>query len=328
MLNVYIITNMKNGGSGKYISDIIKKYKNYYNFIYIDSEFLLKNIVYSKNDILLLGHFFNTKIKAIDIINIKIEYNCKLIIPIHDFYWLTDDLSLNNANSHNFYLNDNIKINDTVKELFSNANDIIHPSKFTYDIYSKYFPNINFKIVNHNDYFIDYSTKYIPLIVNNEINIGVVCIFTVYKGKKNIEMLKNRYTIYNNHKIVFRINNENIPKYTELDFYNYIKKYNLHCLVFLNKWGETWCYTLTKGINSGLPMIYNNFGSFKERITEKEHYFKVYENENENDINKLYLTFEKMLDYIIVNNGKCNTMNTNTEIIYNDYYDKLFKQYN
>jgi hypothetical protein len=327
MINVYIITNNLYGGSGKYLIDIVNRYKNYNNFIYINSEILLKNIIYLKNDIIFVGHIFGTTINVTDIIDIKIKYDCKLIIPIHDFYWLTYDLSVHNINIHNIYLKNNIQINSNIKKIFDIADTIIHPSKFTYDIYSKFLPNINFKIVNHNDYFIDYSTKYIPPIVNNEINIGMVSIFTECKGKHNIEILQNRYTIYNNHKIIFMINSVNIPMYNELEFYDYIKKYNLHCLVFLNKWGETWCYTLTKGINSGLPIIYNNFGSFKERIQKKEHYFKVYENENENENEneKLYIIFENMLDYIISNNGKFNTMNINTKIIYNRYYNKLFK---
>ena len=32
----------------------------------------------------------------------------------------------------------------------------------------------------------------------------------------------------------------------------------------LNEWGETYGYLLTKIINSGLPLLYNNFGAVKE----------------------------------------------------------------
>jgi hypothetical protein len=112
----------------------------------------------------------------------------------------------------------------------------------------------------------------------------------------------------------------NIPSYSENEFYDYIKKYNIHALTFLNKWGETWCYSLTKAFHSGLPIIYNNFGVFKERIPENtKHYFKVYDNENDTDIGKLYSTFEKMISYIIKYQIDKESIN------YNEYYDNLFK---
>ena len=326
IFNVYIITTNLAGGSGKYIKDIQNKYGNNCNFNILNSIKSFASIKFKKDDIILLGHFFGLNINIIDIINLKINCKCKLIIPIHDFYWLTHNLNINSDGCHNIYLKNNIEINDNTKQLFSVADDIIHPSQFTYDIYSKYFPNTNFKIVHHNDYFIDNSSKYISPIINNVINIGVLTVYSQYKGKNYVELLKNKYTTYNNYKIIFMINKINIPEYNENAFYDYVKKYNLHCLVFLNKWGETWCYTLTKGINSGLPIIYNNIGAFKERIQEKEHYFKVNEHETDNEDNqsKLYKTFENMLDYIIINNGKFNNMNTNNEIIYNHYYDTLF----
>ena len=56
-------------------------------------------MILNVNKMILLGHFFN----------VNVEY-------------------------HNIYLTNNIEIHPNIKELFKVADDIIHPSQFTYDI--------------------------------------------------------------------------------------------------------------------------------------------------------------------------------------------------
>ena len=195
-------------------------------------------------------------------------------------------------------------------------------------LYSKYFNNYNFKLVYHNDYKVNNSNIYIPIILNNTINIGFLNDYNVYKGKEKINLLANKYKVYKNYKINFYIKDVNIPAYNPSEFTDYIKKYNLHCLTLLNKWAETYCYALTLFINSGLPILYNNFGALKERIDNKPHYFKVYDNESEYNNNiKLFSVFENLLNYII-NNQNINeiTNDTSCEIIYNNFYDYLFNK--
>ncbi len=76
-----------------------------------------------------------------------------------------------------------------------------------------------------------------------------------------------------------------------------------------------------------MPILYNNFGSFKERIPEKDNYIKVFDSEYDvNSIDKLMEEFEKMLDYVISNNGKYNDKMKDDFIIkYNPFYDTLFR---
>jgi hypothetical protein len=327
--NVYIISNIQGGGSLKYIIDIINNnnYKN--NFIIIKNEKELRQHNFC-DSIILLQQLFYTDINLNTLINLKKTTNVQLIISIHDCYWINDEVVKIFNNTffwHNAYLKDDIKISEDIIQLFEIADEILFPSKFIYGIYSKYFSTENFVLVTHNDYFLDYSTKNIPLIKNNNINIGVFHDHSIYKGKEYINYLSNKFINYKDYTIKWHITGVNSPKYKEKDFFKYIKFLNIHCLTSLNKEGETWSYALTKFINSGLPIIYNNFGAFKERIPDNvDHYFKVYETEMENDINneKLDAVFIQLLDYIIQNNGEFNNINTNTEIIYNPYYNNLF----
>ena len=284
--NVYIISNITAGGTVKYIRDIVNKYQDNVNFYIIQNKKALKQYKFTHNDILFLQHLFFCDINISDIINIKKTFNCKLVISIHDWYWLNNVVLKefdNKISCHTSYLNKNIKINPNIIKLFELADEIIHPSKFTYEIFSKYIPNNNFKLISHNDYPVGCTAKNIPLIKDNIINMGVLHEFSEYKGRFFINKLQKIKNL-NGYKIEWKIVGNNIPKYNEGEFFTYLEKYNIHGLTLLNKWGETWCYSLTKFINSGLPIIYNNFGAVKERIPlDIEHYFKVFEDESESE---------------------------------------------
>ena len=202
--------------------------------------------------------------------------------------------------------------------LFNNAKQIIHPSIFTYKHYSRYFENSKFNLVYHNDIKINWNNKVIRKINNNTINIGILHEMSIYKGSHFINYLKNNITKYENYNINYLIIGENIPKYKEDEFEEYLDKYNIHGTLLLNKWGETYCYLLTKVINSGIPFVYNNFGVFVDRICfKKEHHFKLFDNESECEhYDKLNNVFKDMIKYIICNNNS---------ILHNLYYDNLFK---
>jgi len=323
---VYIVSNISNGGAVKYLDDITKNYTNN-KYVYIKSKDDLNKINFNENDILFIQHIINTDISIDDLINID-KTNCKTYLSIHDYQWLLGNNNFDNvASSYLFSKNDIVNSPNykKIKLLFNKMDVIIHPSQFTYDIYSKYYSNNNFIKASHNDYFINNDSKYIPTITNKTINIGHLSAFDECKGYEYILDLMDKYKTYNGYTINFIITNHNSPSYNEVEYYDYIKKYNIHGLTYLNKWGETWCYSLTKGLNTGLPIIYNNIGAFKERIYEKnkEQYFKAFDNEYD-DMKKIYYSFEKMLDYIIENNGKYNNFYNNSEIVYEPFYDNLF----
>jgi hypothetical protein len=226
----------------------------------------------------------------------------KLVISIDDFSYL------NKADPVGIYLCRNISIVESIRSLFEIADIILHPSFFTYDEYSKYFSNKNFRYVYPNDIPVDHKSHYLPLIVDNQINVGI-CLFD---SGEYITYLKNRYKTYGDYKINYYTVNEPFSV-------------SLHCLVHLNKFGESYSYSLTESLNSGLPIIYNNFGAYKERIRVREHYFKVFENECESDnYDQLDSVFEKMLDYIIINNGKYCNRSRLSRVKYNIFYDYLF----
>jgi len=340
---VYIISNVQSGGVKKYLTNITDKYSNTRKFVYITTQaqldLLIKGNKFDKT-LIFLQHFIKTDIKLESILKIRETVNCKLIISLHDFYWICDNsrcelLTKHDENTACGYLTqpDKIHILPVIIDLFKCADEVICNSKFTYSIYPKFIPDANYVYELFSDYPVTHhEIPYVPSITNQTINIGVLHSYSIYKGKELVEKLRAKYTTYKSYNIKWHIVKQTIPAYKELEFYDYLKRYNIHALTSLNKWGETWGFAMTKFINSGLPLIYNNFGAYKERFegNDRPHYFKCYETESEytedytNDVLYLCKRFEAMLEYVITNQGMGTAPEPITEIQYTSYYNKLF----
>ena len=329
---VFIIHNNNKGGVEKYINDIITLYDNY-EYLFIKNKEMLYNNNYNNKDILFIQNLLNCDIKITDIINVRNKYKFNLFISIHDFIWFCKDQHQYTYDIPSAYLSNNINVSEDVTNLLLLADKVIMNSKFTYDIYSKYFDSSNFTVCYPSDYNIQFGIKNVPEIQNKCMNIGVFSPLCKFKGENYVNYLKSKYEC---DTIQFQIVGQNIPYYKEVEFYDFIRKYNINGFLLLNEWGETYGYLLTKIINSGLPLLYNNFGAVKERLSgtqeNMEHYFKVYDNEHNDDINIDYTIlegqFKRYTEYINNNAGTVGVMNEDLTIRSRPIYDELFINHN
>jgi hypothetical protein len=221
-------------------------------------------------------------------------------------------------------MQNNITVQPSIKKLFDTADLIIAPTEFVYEYYTRHFDKKNIILNPHNDYVIDNCVKNVPTIQNNAITVVNLRGNSEVKGCECLEFLKDKYKTYKGYSINFCRCGVELPLYEEREFFHFIKHFNIHGLLHLNKYGETYDYSLTKSLNSGLPIVYNNIGAYKTRIPQKEHYFKAIDHENDyynSDI--LSDAFGKFLDYIIENNGKYNQMNEAYEFKTNALYNYL-----
>jgi hypothetical protein len=298
--NVYIVGGMIVGGSNKFIKEILQLFPN---VRCINTLTELQAYSITKNDILLIQHLTSMHLTYTLLNNLYATTKPRIIINIHDFCYFTDmktQKKINN-NVHYAYLH-NTNIDNSIKKLFSNAELVIHPSQFTFTQYSKYFSTHNFVVSPHIDYTDLDSPLSIPPIRNRTINVGVLHSFTEYKGKEYITHLKSVVKKHANHIINFLIVGVNIEAYGENEFFNHLTRYNIHCLTLLNKWGETYCYTLSKYLKSGLPILYTNIGAVAERMPIKPHYFTAFDREvafNNTDKICLVSRFKDMIDFVI-----------------------------
>jgi hypothetical protein len=82
---------------------------------------------------------------------------------------------------------------------------------------------------------------------------------------------------------------------------------------------------LTKYLFSGLPLLYNNIGSFKERITPLENRFSVGDIDGLIDIYRLDYGYEEMLKYIVTNSiDRKKVWTDGSELVKPAFYTSLF----
>jgi len=315
---VYIIGGVDGGGSLKFINEFIQKFPNTKRII---NKIDILNRLYNINDIFIVQHLFRDITPAM-ITSIYNKYKLRIIINIHDFIWFGQ------SSPHSGYLAPNICIAPDVKEMFSNAELIIHPSQFTFNEYAKYVPSNNFIISPHIDFGVLDSPLSIPP-VSDTINIGCMHEFSECKGGEYILYLQNKFNIYKMKTIKILVVGKNIPIYKENEFFEVIKKHNIHCLLLLNKWGETYCYSLSKYLKSGLPILYNALGAVVERMPNRSYYKSVFDTVVPFDANNkmvLDTKFAEMLDFIIENSTTISAVPIITDITLRipPLYDHIF----
>ena len=316
----------KGGGTEKYMNDIKQIFNN---FEFIDFLEYNNNIDYNElynsinivhiNSILFNNlkdnyiHFFTTFLTN------KIKY-----LTIHDYQWLyPDDPNI----IKDIFFSKNPENVESFNLLLSLCDKIIFPSNNIYNNYNIYIDLSKYSdkifIINHNDKIINNSFLYIPLI-NNTINIAYIGEYTEYKGSNIFKVLSSKniyiencflkYHVFGNHNENNNYNNIIFHgTYTDENIIEKLHQNQIHGIVHLSLFEESYCYALTNSINSGIPILYINRGSFKDRLDTRDKYFPT-------NIDDIEITFIKFLDYIR-NNSKTNIWHSlNNNIQPNRWY--------
>ena len=322
---IYIICGVGIGGTNKYINDLVSYYGIHVKIINNKKE--LERYNFKSLDIILIQQLLFTDITPDNLINIKNTKNPYMFIILHDFSYLNKNIyNTTNDIQSKSYMKINNDVIPQVHKLFKTVNNVICPSKFVYDIYSRHINSANFILVNHTDYKCDMNRIVVPKVTKS-VNIGVFHNVSEVKGSEYVSYLMKTYNMFDGVIINYFIVGITIGNYKEGDFFELLTKYNIHGLLLLNKYAETWCYLLTKYLFSGLPILYNNIGSFRERISPLESRFSVGGTDGMIDLDSLNKGYENMLKYI-VENGKIGkrVWTDGVEVIKPDFYVKLFEQ--
>jgi hypothetical protein len=327
---IFIFLGNYYGGSFKYFKDIFDTYKNV-SFIFIKTIEDLDKI--EENDILVINFLTS------DYIDELVKLKIKIIINVHDFYWFDNNYNANQSGVYKNYKLNKDKINKKNIEFFNICKYCISPSKFVSENYKKHGFN-NLLDNSHIDYKI-LNSKPTKNKLDSTINLGIIHNYSEYKGENIYEILKVKYqnSIFNGFKINFLTLFEDIPCFDENEYFNLIEKYRIHGVLFLNQFGETWCYSLSKAFKTGLPILYNNLGAFKERIRNNDLCFELFKDENE--IKKfidtkfnidIYNRFENFIEETVKHHKKdidlYDPSKVNLELKTNLFYDSLYGNFN
>jgi hypothetical protein len=301
----------RGGGTEKYTYDLEKIFPEYnflrfheyvenvnYKYIYQFIDIIHVNSVIYGNIFWNIHAFLNI-----------FDFSKKIYLTIHDYQWfypdnpniLYDDFVSSVPDSNNI---------DNFRKLLERCNKIIFPDPSVYINYNKhislnkYFDKIF--IVPHSDKMINYKRLYIPNI-SNEIHIAYIGNFVKYKGKDLFIYMSEKYTTYKNFIIKYHVfgnmedYSDNLStiqfhgKYSDEDIISLLHKNNIHGIVHLSQFEESYCYALTNSINSGLPILHNNLGTFRNRLEKYHPRFFILRDECD-----IFPYF----DYIINNYGK------------------------
>jgi len=131
-------------------------------------------------------------------------------------------------------------------------------------------------------------------------NIGIIGdIGCQHKGR---DLAKNIIETFNNnnlnHKFIifgnYHIPLENLTitgRYKNDDIFTILYDYDIDYFIFLSVFEETYSFTLSIALHTGLPIIYNNIGSYTERLINYHNCF-AFEEQNYRKIIDIFQTIE------------------------------------
>lgn len=190
LTKIFILNKNKTGGSWKFTTDIVEEFTKYnLLFKYVNNKNCLDNISYK--DIIFIQYLWDYDFDINFILNLRKNLGCRIIISLHDFYWLLENtkdlynktLHKTTLYCHNKYLINDIRVNHEIIRLFQNVSNILYPSKFVFNIYSKFFQNCNFTFIPRGDFKEEIINNISYKNVTNELKIGILHTISRCKGQ-------------------------------------------------------------------------------------------------------------------------------------------------
>lgn len=263
----------------------------------------------------------------------------KFIITLHDYHLIvndeTNDYHLTVYNSNPKFL-DSIKMNnkysvDKYSYLLSKADLILTGSSVLKIIYNYVFDlsDDKIKIVQHPEpiYFTSIDQSKLNF---NKLNICLIGSISITKGSyiaQDMSLLfKNNVQLYHigygyNYNIKKKNNIISLGNYSnEYDFKQMLIQNNINLLWFPAYRHESYCYTLTLAMNTSLPILALDSGTFNERLSGYQGFYKIHHNY---DLKSMYDDIMQFWNDLI-NNTHINS--SNVKFIYDDFdYNVLYK---
>ena len=329
-LIIYHICHNFGGGTLNYVNNLINILNQYKHIILYTHHFNEKEniILDNKNIIFVHSYLYNDENKLLNInynIHNQIKYYNNKYLIIHDYFLIYPHEP--NIINYKKPIENDIKY---LNKIFLDFKKVIFNTKFCYDFYNKY---LNIDNINDNNSIILNDVPDIKNI-NNDIdyylkkknlyNIGIIG--HVDNESKGTSLCHKIFKNHNNGKYKFIIfgdgnsfnNYSNVyvyGKYNNKYIFNLINHYKIDFFIFTSLFEETYSYTLSIELSTGLPIVYYDRGCVKERINNKENCIS-FKDENIN------------LDNIIVKLIKNTNTNTTNKIINNYLLKNNLSEFN
>lgn len=234
----------------------------------------------------MIGHYF-------DIVDVCKEKDIHSIITLHDFYSLCPTINLLYMNKEYCMemehkdcvhcLKDKMNVRNNIiknwqmhwNQFLLKFDEIIVPSNSTKEIIENVYTNIDCHVVEHG---IDLKRNQAIEKKNDEVfNVAFVGVMLPHKGSKVLEYFvkhcsskKIKFHLFGQaHSDLLKKNHSNYVyhgRYTRSELPQLLKESKIHLVCNLSIWPETYSYTLSETIASGVPVLSYNLGAVGERI--------------------------------------------------------------
>lgn len=272
------LTHTWGGGTQKYIDDLCKVFPNEKHVILNKQPFHI-NIKNTK-----VLHIHSTMVgeenigwEVLKIAELFKKENKKVILSVHDYQWLfpwclhptTEDFeTFSKSYADNF------------KNLLHFCDKVYFHTENVLKRYKQFCGDINCIVKPPCDTLIRYENHIIQPIHEGIIKVAFLGGNSQHKGFHHFsDLARNCCNKFEFHMYGVDASSKNFishGKYEDETIIETLHKEGIHVLLALSISEETYCYALTKMINSGLPIVFFNRGSFTDRLLGKhERFFEV-----------------------------------------------------
>jgi glycosyltransferase involved in cell wall biosynthesis len=284
-----------------------------------------------------MHHFIGFSPKIFNFIE---RLNARKIITIHDHFWLNGNATLSD-NMGRFLEHNNLNTKDAewhvrdkgydykkIHNFINKADLVIFPSFDTLNRYLSFIKIKNFVKINHLEINRNINQRPINLTKKKKYSIGVLGGISREKGSDFLEKLAE-FSIKSKLKFTFSIIGPSDKKLNHISNsgpYEYknlpqlIKQYGVDIILFPTKALETYSYTLSYALDSGLPIIAPNIGAFPERLSGRKNTL-IY------DYRLNHLNFSKEISLFICNMEKGLGIQAQKIITKDSYSNFYLKKY-
>lgn len=234
----------------------------------------------------MINHYF-------DVIDVIKKYKLSATISLHDFYSICPTINmlyegstycdnLENKNCKNclslaFKINNNIldDWHNDWKRLFANVQNVITPSEDTKRRINKIYQEANIKVIEHG---INIKKSDNKIMLNpNKFNIAYVGVLSNHKGLKIFKKLINNTKEKNVKYHLFGISEDKKlnkskknyiyhGKYNRDNIAKLLNENNINLVCFFQICPETFSYTVSEVIASGVPILTYDIGAGSDRV--------------------------------------------------------------
>lgn len=223
----------------------------------------------------LMGHCFS-------LVDVCEKSNIKYAITLHDYYLIEAKVGVieKEVGSKN---NEEIDLNEwrkNSKRLLRGASEIFVPSNYVKDVFQKFFKLKKISVIEHG---VNLKKMKKTWDLGDTWNIAFVGVMCPHKGIKVLEgLVKNAPNNLNVHlfgtlppekKYGRRFINHG--QYDRDDLPKLFEENKIDLVCILSLWPETYSYTATEAIASGIPVVSFDLGAIKERIEKNNLGFTI-----------------------------------------------------